>query len=441
MEALSADCTTDLNNEFEWSSEDEIDDAEGLEYGDILGMTAGDIMRMVFCSDDGAYEFYRVFGKFHGFGIRKGDCGKDDDGRLIRRRFFCNRAGLREHKHYNRVDRRREHKPETRTNCDAKLSVYLDINSNVWRVRKVILEHNHDLTPAGMVHMIPNFRKMTESAKAQIHRMQAHGVPTSKILGYMAGQAGGYSFMGFSKKDAYNYVDQSKRAKIVDGDSNAAIVYLEGKAVADPMSMSRYNLTEDNMLANMFWADGGSRTDYQFFGDVLAFDSTYKKNKYKRPLVIFSGSNNHKQTTIFGFGLVLDESIGSYKWLLENLLEVMCNKMPSVIVTDGCDSMKAAIKSVFPEATHRLCAWHMEKNVTVNVKDAGLRQLFKKWLYADMEIEDFEEEWAAAMEEHGLHDTFWFRKTYEKRSMWANAYLRDKFCAGFRTTSRCELEC
>ncbi|XP_016172846.1 protein FAR1-RELATED SEQUENCE 4-like [Arachis ipaensis] len=201
----------------------------------------------------------------------------------------------------------------------------------------------------------------------------------------MAGQAGGYSFMGFSKKDAYNYVDQSKHAKIVDGESNAAIVYLEGKAVADPMS-----------------------------------------------------SNNHKQTTIFGFGLVLDESIGSYKWLLENLLEVMCNKMPSVVITDGCDSMKAAIKSVFPEATHRLCAWHMEKNLTVNVKDSGLRQLFKKWLYADMEIEDFEEEWAAAMEDHGLHDTFWFRETNEKRSMWANAYLRNKFCAGFRTTSRCE---
>ncbi|RYR21665.1 protein FAR1-RELATED SEQUENCE 9-like [Arachis hypogaea] len=27
---------------------------------------------------------------------------------------------------------------------------------------------------------------------------------------------------------------------------------------------------------------------------------------------------------------------------------------------------------------------------------------------------------------------------YERRRMWANAYLQDKFCAGFRTTSRCE---
>ncbi|RYR38034.1 hypothetical protein Ahy_A09g042980 isoform B [Arachis hypogaea] len=113
----------------------------------------------------------------------------------------------------------------------------------------------------------------------------------------MAGQAGGYSLMGFTKKDAYNYINKAKRAKIIDGDANTAVVYLEEKAGADPMSMARYNLTKDNMLTNMFWADGGSRVDYQYFGDVLAFDSTYKKNKCQRLL------------------------------------------KPSVVVTDGCDSM------------------------------------------------------------------------------------------------------
>ncbi|XP_016206910.1 protein FAR1-RELATED SEQUENCE 8-like [Arachis ipaensis] len=162
--------------------------------------------------------------------------------------------------------------------------------------------------------------------------------------------------MGFTKKDAYNYIEKTKRENIVDGDANAAIIDLERKALSDPMCMARYNLTDNNMLANLFWADGGTRVDYQHFGHVLSFDSTFMKNKYRRPLVIFSGSNNHKKTTIFGFGLVLDESIGSYTWLLENLLEIMCNKKPSVIVTDRCDSMRAAIRAVFLEATHRLCA-------------------------------------------------------------------------------------
>ncbi|KAL4371424.1 hypothetical protein AHAS_Ahas06G0164400 [Arachis hypogaea] len=85
------------------------------------------------------------------------------------------------------------------------------------------------------------------------------------------------------------------------------------------------------------------KSDYQCFGDVLAFDTTYRKNKYRRPLVIFSGCNHHRQTCIFGFALVEDERTATYMWLLQNFLEVMLNKSPSVVVTDGDEAMKAAI--------------------------------------------------------------------------------------------------
>ncbi|XP_025684582.1 protein FAR1-RELATED SEQUENCE 5-like [Arachis hypogaea] len=389
-----------------------LSDEDGREYGYVTGLTAEDIMKKVFRSEEHAYEFFGRLGKCNGFGVRKGDYAKDEDGSVVRRRFFCNRAGLRDGKHYNRLDRKRCHRPETRTNCQALMSVYLDKGSSVWKVRKVILEHNHELIPTGMVHMIRSFRAISGSAKAHMDGMHTYGFPTSKILGYMAGIAGGYSSLGFTKKDAYNYMDRSKRAKVVDGDMNAAIVYLEGKAAADPMSMARYNLTEEGMLGNMFWADGPSRVDFQHFGDVVAFDSTYKKNKYNRPLVIFLGSNNHKQTTIFGFGLVLDETISSYKWMLENLLEVMCGKLPSVVVTDGDESMIAAVREVLPLATHRLCAWHLQKNVTSNSNEQMFRDVFAKWLYADMEVEEFECEWAQVAEQYGLLNKYWALQLY-----------------------------
>ncbi|RYR40009.1 hypothetical protein Ahy_A09g045667 [Arachis hypogaea] len=99
----------------------------------------------------------------------------------------------------------------------------------------------------------------------------------------MVGIAGGYSLLGFTKKDAYNYIDKTKQEKIVNGDANATIVYLQKKVTADPMYMERYNVTED----------------------------------------------------------VLDESIPSYTWLLQNMLEVMCHKFPSVLVTDGNNAMIA----------------------------------------------------------------------------------------------------
>ncbi|RYR02817.1 hypothetical protein Ahy_B06g081650 [Arachis hypogaea] len=226
-------------------------DKEVGDYGDVLQLSKEEIMSKAFRSDEAAYEFYRRFGKCFGFGIRKGDSGKDESGRVIHRKSFCNRAGLRQRHHYDRLDRQRGHRPKTHTNYEAKLPVYFDVVSGIWR---------------------------------------AHGVPTFKILEYMAGQASGYSLMGFTKKDAYNYINKAKHAKLIDGDSNAAVVYFEG---------------------------------------------------------------------------------------------IRC-----------------------------------------------------RWL--DMEIDEFEAEWDDAIEEYGLQNSFWAKETFQKRMMWANAYLQDKFCAGFQTTSRCE---
>ncbi|KAL4316403.1 hypothetical protein AHAS_Ahas15G0281600 [Arachis hypogaea] len=58
--------------------------------------------------------------------------------------------------------------------------------NSTWKVRKVILDHNHELTPRGMVHMIAKFCRISDAAKANIDGMCGYGVSTSKILDYMA---------------------------------------------------------------------------------------------------------------------------------------------------------------------------------------------------------------------------------------------------------------
>ncbi|RYR49432.1 hypothetical protein Ahy_A07g035923 [Arachis hypogaea] len=42
------------------------------------------------------------------------------------------------------------------------------------------------------------------------------------------------------------------------------------------------------------------------------------------------------------------------------------------------------------------------------------------------------------LQHFGLEDNDWIASTYEKKKQWTHAYLCDKFCAGLRTTSRCE---
>ncbi|RYR27218.1 hypothetical protein Ahy_B02g061562 [Arachis hypogaea] len=56
----------------------------------------------------------------------------------------------------------------------------------------------------------------------------------------------------------------------------------------------------------------------------------------------------------------------------------------------------------------------------------------------DYEIPVFKRKWVQLIEEFGIEDKPWVINMYEEKHMWATAYLRGKFFAGFRTTSRCE---
>ncbi|RYR27135.1 hypothetical protein Ahy_B02g061469 isoform D [Arachis hypogaea] len=116
----------------------------------------------------------------------------------------------------------------------------------------------------------------------------------------------------------YNLITQHRKEKVKGGDANAAISYLRGKARNDSYFFGKYTLSNENQLENLFWADGTSPIDYECFGDVLTFDSTYNRNVYNKPLVIFSGSNHHGQTVIFGCGLIVNEDFDA-KTLTRNM--------------------------------------------------------------------------------------------------------------------------
>ncbi|KAL6314835.1 hypothetical protein AAG906_029050 [Vitis piasezkii] len=173
--------------------------------------------------------------------------------------------------------------------------------------------------------------------------MRGVGMGTSQIMDYMVQQSGGYNNVGFTKKDLYNHVDADRRVHLRDGDAEGALAYLCGKSEMDPSFYYKYNVDEDNHLANLFWADSTSKLDYSCFGDVLAFDTTYRTNAYKKPLVILVGINHHHQTIVFGCALLVDESVSTYTW--------QC-----VTPSRG-----------YFDSYHRLCAWHIQRNAFTNV--------------------------------------------------------------------------
>ena len=116
-------------------------------------------------------------------------------------------------------------------------------------------------------------------------------------------------------------------------------------------------------MHNCFWTNARSRIAYQYFGDVVTFDATYQTNHYKMPFVPFIGVNHHHQSVMFGCALLVNETAESYTWLLKTWLNAMPGNPPSTIITDDDKAMAKAIVDVLPNATHRLCMWHLLQKV------------------------------------------------------------------------------
>ena len=79
----------------------------------------------------------------------------------------------------------------------------------------------------------------------------------------------------------------------------------------------------ENIVKNVFWSHASQRAEYRDFGDVVAFDTTYKTNMYNMPVAMFVGSNHHLQNVVFGQALLQDEQADTFEWLFKSFQKCM----------------------------------------------------------------------------------------------------------------------
>ncbi|XLU56392.1 hypothetical protein S245_051040, partial [Arachis hypogaea] len=139
-----------------------------------------------FDSVEEAHARYVEHARVTGFVVRKGDSRKDNEGNVVRKFFFCNREGLRDKKHYERIDRQRAHKPITRTNCNARFVVHLDKGCGKWKMKSFVADYNHELAPADRTNIMAPHRHMSEGDKAHVHSLHEAGFQRTQIMGFFA---------------------------------------------------------------------------------------------------------------------------------------------------------------------------------------------------------------------------------------------------------------
>ncbi|XP_052108192.1 protein FAR1-RELATED SEQUENCE 5 [Arachis duranensis] len=354
----------------------------------LKSLTVDEIKLLHFPDLNVAFSFYNFYAKMNGFSARRSKLRRNVNGDVTQQSFVCFRQGFREVKSYDESSqRKREPKPETRCGCQAEMRVHVHIDTGRWIVTYFQEVHNHEMLADELTFMLPGHRKMDASAIDQMNMMLKVGIKTPQIYASFVNTAGGFHNVPFLKRDMYNQIDKQRR--LLGGDAMACLKFLQSTAKDDSGMFVRYLADKEDRLVHLFWSDKCSQLDYHIFGDVLAFDATYRKNKYMCPLVVFSGVNHHNQTIVFAAALISNENEDTYTWLLQQFLECMNGKAPQCVITDGHGAMKKAIESVLPSAYHRLCAWHLIRNATANLGNPTFTSEFKRCMLFDYEISEF----------------------------------------------------
>ncbi|XP_031270270.1 protein FAR1-RELATED SEQUENCE 5-like isoform X1 [Pistacia vera] len=383
---------------------------------------------MEFDSEQAARIFYNSYARRVGFSTRVSVYQRSRrDGSIICRQIVCSREGFRREGSENRSKRQRT---VTRVGCKAQMTVKKQ-SSGKWTVSKLVKEHNHELVPPDKVHCLRSHRHVSGPARSLIDTLQAAGMGPSGVMSVLIKESGGVNNVGFTKVDCQNYMSSSRQRTLGSG-GQVVIDYLKQMQAEDPGFFCSFQGNFENSSGNIFWADANSRMNYNYFGDTVTFDTTYRTNRYRVPFAPFTGWNHHGQPVLIGCALLLNESEASFIWLFEAWLAAMSGRHPVSITTDQDRIIRSAVAHVFPGARHRFCKWNVFREAQEKLSDVYHSQPnfeveFQRCINLVETVDEFESCWESLLQRYNLGDNEWLQSMYNVRQQWVPVYLRDTF--------------
>ncbi|XP_074373863.1 protein FAR1-RELATED SEQUENCE 5-like [Apium graveolens] len=147
---------------------------------------------------------------------------------------------------------------------------------------------------------------------------------------------GGEEQVGFHAQHFRNVVRDFRKYNLGVNDAQVGLDLLQESG---GNFFIRTLIDEEGRLKCLLWVDPRSLLAYKNFGDVVAFYTTYRTNRYVMPFVPFTGVNHHYQSVLFGFALMRDELKTTFEWALGTWLEAVEGKATLVIITDQDQAM------------------------------------------------------------------------------------------------------
>ncbi|XP_073037593.1 protein FAR1-RELATED SEQUENCE 5-like [Primulina eburnea] len=399
----------------------------------------GEVVKSV----EDAYILYCNYAHAKGFSVKRGDQryfpGTNE---LQAKEFECSCEGSKDEKRSN-AQIPVYLKPTSRSKCKAKLRITRQ-RGGEWTVGRFVTKHNHEMLAADQRHLLRSSRNISYAQKSILESMVNSGITVSNAVSYMENEAQGPQNLSFIRKDAYDYLGRMKKqTKVENGDASTLLHHFINKSNKESNFYWNVQLDDDNRVMNFFLRDSRCQADYEFFGDILSVDTTYRTNRYNLICAPFVGINHHRQNIMFGLAFMSDETESSFEWLFKTFLDSMNGKQPETIFTDQCQAMMNAIETIFPHSQHRLCQWHINQNAPSHLGslngDSSFKILWNKCMTHCESEEEFESTWSIMIDEYNLSGHKWLNGMYTLRYKWATAFSNHKFSAGLLATSRSEV--
>ncbi|XP_042410344.1 protein FAR1-RELATED SEQUENCE 6-like [Zingiber officinale] len=413
------------------SDSNEVNDNNENVHQDLSPSSLNEVMipkiGMTFLSEDEVRNFYKSYAQNVGFGIFKLGGKKGDDEKQKYFCFGCAKSG----KTVSQAKNVMYPRPSTKTNCKAKINVVIRNDDN-FVISSVSLEHNHVLSPGKSRHFRCN-KLLDSTTKRKLELNDQAGITLSKSFHSLVVEAGGYENLSFDERKCRNFISEARRLRLGDGDVEALSNYFCRMQSRNSNFFYVLDLDEESRIRNIFWADARCRAAYDYFSDVVTFDTTYLTNSYDMPFAPFDGVNHHGQSILLGCGLLSSEDSETFIWLFKSWLTCMLGRAPKAIITDQCRAMAIAIEEIFPNSHHRLCLWHIMKKLPAKLGGHAQYKMIKKQLknivYNSLTVDECDERWMTMIEDFNLENNDWLKFLYEQRNEWISVYVKDKFWA------------
>ena len=164
------------------------------------------------------------------------------------------------------------------------------------------------------------------------------------------------------------------------------------QTLSDIIVRNKDDGNEVRVLLTVGWARNEDLAVLRKFPEVLKMDTTFKTNKEGRPLFnIVCKDSNNKLCTVFRCLLPSEKRSIFHSILTSVLPKVLGNETCmriKFIITDGdsqeINACRTAIQTVFKNATHMTCLWHLIHRSITQSKEIihpKLKEILRNWLF------------------------------------------------------------